>query len=87
MKGVPCCENRSSGESLSDGLVSHGPGVHRAPPVLGSRAGWKSKGQDMARHGDVTDGLKKQLPNVVLKHFSLPGDWATKRVHFKMVAL
>lgn len=39
------------------------------------------------RHGGVRDGLKKQLPSVVLKCPSLPRDWPTNRVRFKIVGL
>lgn len=81
MKWVPCCENTSSGDSLSDGVGSHGQEFTGLPLCRGAGLGGCVGG------GDVSDGLQKQLPNVVSKCPSLPRDWPTNRVYFKTVGL
>lgn len=60
MKWVPCCENTSSGESLRDGVGSHGQEFTGLPLCWGVGLGGGAGG----RQGDVRDGLKEQLPSV-----------------------
>lgn len=66
MKWVPCCENRPSGESPSDGLGSRGQEFTELPPSRGTCRGGKTWQQDRWARAAAPQELRLKC------HFEMP---------------